>query len=173
MDIDYVKKLAELYPDIKNALTEHLLVDGNGEEIVKRADDALNIFKLKTKVLVDGDEKGRRYADALENRGFVKQHSLFEVRIDGVQNPTIESICTQRKLEAFKRSMPKDARDYWYTAQSQMQFLFDNTHRRPPQGWDKSSMKRKLCEYIKRHGDVEDFKELHGILKSAFSAMPE
>lgn len=168
VDIEYVVKLAELYPDIGKLMSGYELVDGNGEEIVKRAYDASCVFKLKTKVLVDGDEKGRRYADALEAKGFVRQQSLFQVQIEGVQNPTIESMCTQKKLDAFKHTMPKDAKDYWYAAQSQIEFLFDNTQRRPPQGWDKGSLKRKLCEYMKRHGDAEDFKELYRILKPAF-----
>lgn len=165
LDIRYFKKALSFYPSLNQLFTQNVeFVDSKGEEIKKKVIDALNIYRLKCIAIVDGDEKGQSFYTFLKQNGLQENITLFQLNKAGISFPTMEGIVAQKKEVNFISTMPPAAKDYWF--KPKMPSLFDNVTDSPPAGWDKNSIKNKMCEYIEKNGEKSDFADLKTIIDS-------
>jgi predicted ATP-dependent endonuclease of OLD family len=148
IDIRYIKKALSFNSGLKTFFENNIeLIDGNGGEIVKRATEAINIFNVKTIVLVDGDTKGKQYLNKLIGKGYKKDKNAFILESKHSYNPTIENLVARTKRADFKKQMPKEALEYW--SKSKEILIFENDTK-PPAGWDKNGFKQKLCSFMEK-----------------------
>ncbi|MCF3109635.1 ATP-binding protein [Niabella sp. CC-SYL272] len=169
IDIRYVNKALTFFPKLKDFFSKNIeMIDSNGDEIKKKAQDAITIYKLRSLVLVDGDDKGRNYLGHLIKAGYIENETIFSITKEGISDPTMETIVAKGKEREFQKTMPKDAINYWN--RPRLLTLFDNIPDSPPPGWDKNSIKIKFCTYMENHGEISDFQELKTILDRLHSS---
>jgi hypothetical protein len=81
---------------------------------------------------------------------------VFYYNVSGTNDCVLESLIPVSIIDNFKNNlMTPEARDYWNSTQSRMESQIVTGSKSPPKGWDKNSLKNKLCEYYTNNYSTE------------------
>jgi len=155
-DVNVYNKIISISSEIRNKFIKYVTVDGNGGNLPERV-KLLSNTKQKIIVILDNDIDGNKYETQINNLGC---DHIRVIKYSPIDNAVLETLIPNYVKEEFKKTMPKEALDYWYESKPKIDEIYNTGKIAEPKFWDKNSLKNNLCEfYLKNYSDEKDYEE--------------
>jgi len=154
------EKIKSLDERISTKFKKYSVLDGEGGNLLEKV-KVLHSAQKQTVVIVDADKDGDKYKNSITNMksSYVKVFSYSKNGNAG--SLVLESFVPSYVRTQFEKTIPKEAKEYWFKDEKKIEREIFAGVCEPPRGWDKNSIKNKLCcFYINKYSRKEDFEDI-------------